>query len=97
MLVDRSLKTKKEYKNLKKQETQDIFIKKNYFKLVFNIIWVMEILKIKIEEQMLIKDLTLLKIQNMMDINVDSLQWFINFLIKKSSGNGVKNENITNK
>ena len=46
---------------------------------------------------MLIKHLTLLKIQNMMDINVDSLQWFINFLIKKSSGNGVKNENITNK
>ena len=46
---------------------------------------------------MLIKHLTLLKIQNMMDINVDSLQWFINFLIKKSPGNGVKNENITNK
>ena len=38
MLVDRSLKIKKEYNNLKKQETQDIFIKNNYFKLVFNII-----------------------------------------------------------
>ena len=29
------------------------------------------------------KHLTLLNIQNMMDINVDLLQWFINFLIKE--------------
>ena len=29
-----------------------------------------------------------------MDINVDLLQWFINFLIKKSSGGTVKNEII---
>ena len=27
----------------------------------------------------------------MMDINVDLLQWFINFLIKKASGRGIKN------
>ena len=33
-------------------------------------------------EQLLIKHLILLKIQNMMDINVDLLQWFINLLIK---------------
>ena len=40
-----------------------------------------------------------------MDINVDLLQWFINFLIKKSSGDvatlgsksAVKNENMSNK
>ena len=32
-----------------------------------------------------------------MDINVDLLQWFINFLIKKTSGSGIKNENISNK
>ena len=31
----------------------------------------------------------------MMDINVDLLQWFINFLIKKTSGRGI--ENILNK
>ena len=31
----------------------------------------------------------------MMDINVDLLQWFINFLIKKTSGRGI--ENIPNK
>ena len=41
-----------------------------------------------LEEQFLIKycvikHLILLKIQNMMDINVDLLQWFTNFLIKK--------------
>ena len=48
----------------------------------------MEILKIELDEQLLIKyymikHLILLKIQNMMDINVDLLQWSINFLIKK--------------
>ena len=46
-----------------------------------------------------IKHFILLKIQNMMDINVDLLQWFIIFLIKKkkTSGSGFKNENIYNK
>ena len=57
-------------------------------KLVFNMILIMEILKIEIEEQLLIKhymvkDLILLKIRNMIDINVSLPQWFINFLIKK--------------
>ena len=32
-----------------------------------------------------------------MDINVYLLQLFINFLIKKTSGSGIKNENISNK
>ena len=50
--------------------------------------WLMEILKIKPEEQLLIKycvikHLLLLKIQNMMDIDAYLLQWSINFLIKK--------------
>ena len=31
----------------------------------------------------MIKHLTELKIQNMMNVNTDLLQWFINFLIKK--------------
>ena len=57
-------------------------------KLVFNMVLIMEILKIEIEEQLLIKhymikDLILLKIRNMTDINVSLPQWFINFLIKK--------------
>ena len=33
----------------------------------------------------------------MMDTSVDFLQWFINLLIKKSSGSGIKNEIISNK
>ena len=36
----------KEFKNLKKQEIQILFIKMNLIKPVFNIIWLMEILKI---------------------------------------------------
>ena len=48
-------------------------------------------------EYYVIKHLTLLKIQNMKDINVDLLQWFINCFNKKTSGSGIKNENIPNK
>ena len=36
----------KEFINLKKQEIQAIFTKMNLVKLVFNMIWLMEILKI---------------------------------------------------
>ena len=39
-------KTKKESKNLKKQEIHDIFIKVNYIELVFNVTRLMEVLKI---------------------------------------------------
>ena len=65
--VERLLKTKKEYKHLKKQEIQDIFIKTNWAKVAFNMTWLMEILKFYLEEQPLIKyyvkkHLTLIKI-----------------------------------
>ena len=46
VLVDHLLKTKKEFKHLKKQEIQTIFTKMNLIKLVFNMICHMEILKI---------------------------------------------------
>ena len=36
----------KEFKNLKKEEIQAIFTKMNLIRLVFNMIWHMEILKI---------------------------------------------------
>ena len=49
MLADHLLKTKKEYKNLKKQEIEDI-IKTNWIKHVFNMTWLMEILRIYLEE-----------------------------------------------
>ena len=39
-------KTKKELKILKKQEIQTIFRKMNLIRLVFNMIWLMETLKI---------------------------------------------------
>ena len=40
------LKIKNEFKNLKKQEIQAIFTKMNLIRLVFNMTWHMEILKI---------------------------------------------------
>ena len=39
-------KTRKEFKNLKKQEIQVIFTKMNLIRLVFSMIWLMVILKI---------------------------------------------------
>ena len=62
----------------------------------------MKILKIYIDEQLLIKHyvkkhLILLKIQNMMDIQVDLLQWPINFLIKKLQVETVQNKITSNK
>ena len=66
-------KNKDTIPNLKKQEIHDKFIKTNYGKLVFNVTWLTDILKIQPEEQLLIKNsmvmhLILLKIKNMMDI-----------------------------
>ena len=46
VLVDHLLKIKDEFKNLKKQGIQAIFIKMNLIRLVFSMIWHMEILKI---------------------------------------------------
>ena len=45
----------------------------------------------------MIKHLMLLKIRYMIDVNADLLQWFINSLIKKSSGRDIKTENVSNK
>ena len=42
----------------------------------------------------MIKHLILLKIQNLIDVSEDLLQWFINFPIKNCSGGTVQNENI---
>ena len=48
-------KNKKEFKNLEKQEIQVTFTKMNLIWLVFNMIWLIGILKILHEEQLLIK------------------------------------------
>ena len=64
---------------LKKQEIYDIFIQTNWAKLACSVTWFMEILRIWLEKQLLrnyhvIKNFLLLKIQYMIDINVDLLQ-----------------------
>ena len=46
VLVNHLLKTEKEFKNLNKQEIQDLFTKINKIKLSFNMIWLIDILKI---------------------------------------------------
>ena len=43
-------------KNSKKQEIQDIFVKANQIKLVFNMIWLMQTLKIQLEEHKVLRD-----------------------------------------
>ena len=37
------------------------------------------------------------KTRNVMDINAELLQWYINFLIKKTSSSGIENKNMSNK
>ena len=80
-------KNKESIQKFKKQDIQGIFVKTSQIKLVFNMAWLINILKIYLEEQLLIeycmkKHLILLKISNMMDMEGVLLQWFINFLIK---------------
>ena len=41
--------------NLRKQEGKNIFIKVNWIKFAFNLTWLIELLKIYLEEQLLIK------------------------------------------
>ena len=43
--LEHLLRIKKEYKSLSKLEIQDIFTEMNYIKLVFSMIWFMQILK----------------------------------------------------
>ena len=45
LLVDHLLKINKEFKNLCKQEIQIIFTRMNWIKLVFDMMWLMEILQ----------------------------------------------------
>ena len=80
-------KNKERTKKKKKQLIQDVFIETKQMRIVFNTIWILEVLKIYLEEQLLIKyhvikHSILLKIQNIREIIVDLLQWFTNFLIK---------------
>ena len=65
---------KKEHSNLENKEIQDIYNNTNQTKPNFNMIWLMETLKIFHKEQLLIrycviKYLILLKMQNMIKTN----------------------------
>ena len=48
------LKSKKQYRNSNEEEIQDMFIKKSYIKFAFKMILAMEILKIGLEEKLII-------------------------------------------
>ena len=54
LLAGYSVKTKQEYKKLRKHEIHNIFTKTNYINLAFNMIRVMETLWICQKEQLLI-------------------------------------------
>ena len=100
MLLDHLQKTKKEYKNLKKQKIRDTFIKSNYVKQVFETTWLIKILNIELEEQLLIKYPTidhskLLKIRSMMDININLFHW--SSCANNFAGGEIKNKNTPNK
>ena len=45
------LKTKKDYSSSNEQETQEIFIKTIFIKLIFNMAWFLKILRIYLEKQ----------------------------------------------
>ena len=83
--MDHLLKTKKEYENFKKQKIHNIFKKQT--RQSFSIIWLMKILRVCLEDKLLIKyyvikHLILLKIPNMISMNANFHYWFINILIK---------------
>ena len=65
---------------------EDIFIKTNQIKSALYMIWLTEILRICLEEQInyckLLHDLGFNNSRNKIDIIVDLLQWFINVFIK---------------
>ena len=74
---------------------------KLYLKFVFDMEWLMLILKISLDKQLLIKycvikHLLLLKIQNMMHIKENFLQCSIKFFDKKLLAVVLKSENICN-
>ena len=97
------LKIKKEYTKLKNQKIHDIFLKTNYIKIVFKLTWIMEILKIELEEQLLIKyygtkHFILLTMKNIINIKEVLRQWLNKvFYKRKAAGGPVKSKITSNK
>ena len=94
--MDHLLRAKKKYKNFKKQEIRDTFIKKNFpHDIAFGDF------KISLGEQFLIryyvvKHLILLKIQNKMVMKKVLPQWLTSFFEKSLSGIGVRSDIMSN-
>ena len=79
-MVESFISIRKQKQDIK-QDIKDIFTRMNQKKLAFSIIWLMEVSKIYLEEQLqikfyMLKHLILLKIQNMMDIRMELHQCF---------------------
>ena len=81
MLTKLLLKTMKKYKNRQKQDIHQIFIKTNWIKCTLNMRWFIDILRICLEEHLL-KKCHDKGFKNIMNINLDLHQLFINVLIK---------------
>ena len=93
----------KELKNLKKQEIQDIVIKTNQIKLVLNMIWLMEVLKIQTEQLAAADKVLRDKASNIAkNLKYDGYQRGLGLMVhkpfdKETSGGTIINENISNK
>ena len=96
-------KTKKEHKNLKKQEIHDIFNKKSQIKLVFNMTWLMEILNIQIEVKAILasdkilcdKAFNIAKNPKYDGYQREIASMAYKFFDKKTSASGIKNEKMS--
>ena len=102
MLVDHLLKIKKEFKNLKKQEIQNIFTEMNQIKLLFNMIQLLQILKMQQKSTAFDKVLRDKAFNIAKNPTYDGYQRNLASMVyiffdKKTSGRGVNNEIKQNK
>lgn len=90
-------KNKEQIKKLKETDEFKYILRKKQIKHTFSIIWLMQILKIYLEELIqiryyAIKHLKLQKIYNMTDIKEDLLHCFKKLLMNNISGSGIKSK-----
>ena len=82
-------KKRERIQNVKKQKIQDSrFLKTNYIKLVFNMTWLMEALRIYLEEQFLIKYYVIKDL-----ILYDGYQWVLASMVYKFFDKKTSNTN----
>ena len=94
--MDHLHKTKKEYKNLKKQEIREIFIKANQMQLIYRDF--KDLAKITAFDKILHDKAFNIDKNSKYDLSQRGLSSIVfNFFIKKTSDSGYKNENTSNK